>query len=144
MHREHRERGLLRPLVLPALLLGSLALGAVACASGGERADRADRDVLTQDEIQAEGDRIRTALEAVEQLRPQFLRTRPAGTIMGRQADPVRVYVDGVHWGDPRSLAQLRVEEVIEIRYVRPTDAQTRFGLDHSSGAIEVRTARRE
>lgn len=133
----------MRPVILPALLLGSLALGAAACASGGERAERTDRDVLTQEEIQAEGDRIRTALEAVEQLRPQFLRIRPAGTIMGRQADPVRVYVDGVHWGEARTLAQLRVEEVVEIRYVRPQDAQTRFGLDHSSGAIEVRTTRR-
>jgi hypothetical protein len=124
-----------------ALLTGTLVAGA-ACATGGERA-ASPTGVLEAEEIRAAGPQIRTAYDAVEQLRPQFLRTRANPTVGGRRVDPVRVYVNGTLWGDPESLVRIRAEEVVRIRYIRPADAQTRFGMDHGSGALEVSTTGR-
>jgi hypothetical protein len=124
-----------------ALLTGTLIAGA-ACATGGERTG-GSTGVLEAEEIRAAGPQIRTALDAVEQLRPQYLRTRANPTVGGRRVDPVRVYVNGTLWGDPDSLTRIRAEEVVRIRYIRPSDAQTRFGMDHGSGALEVSTSAR-
>jgi hypothetical protein len=123
------------------LLMGALALGA-ACATGGERAGGSGA-VLDAAEIQAAGPQIRTAYDAIEQLRPQFLRTRANPTVGGSRLDPVRVYVDGTPWGEPESLRSMRAEEVVRIRFIRPNDAQTRYGLNHGSGALEVTTSGR-
>jgi hypothetical protein len=124
-----------------SLLMAALVLSA-ACATGGERAAGSGA-VLEAAEIEAAGPQIRTAFDAVEQLRPQFLRTRANPTVGGTRLDPVRVYVDGTPWGDPESLRNLRAEQVVRVRYIRPSDAQTRFGGNHGSGALEVTTTGR-
>lgn len=123
-------------------LMATLALGA-ACATGGERASGPSGNVLEAEEIQAAGGHIVTALDAVENLRPQFLRTRASATVAGRRVDPIQVYVNTTRWGGPEALARIRANEVVRIRFIRPSDAQQRFGFDHGSGAIEVTTVGR-
>jgi hypothetical protein len=124
------------------LLTASLGLGAACATTEAERTSTGG-NLLEAAEIEAAGPQIRTALDAVELLRPQFLRTRANPTVGGRRVDPVQVYVNGTSWGGPESLSRLRAEEVVRIRYIRPTDAQTRFGMDHGSGAMEVTTTAR-
>jgi hypothetical protein len=126
------------------LLLGlmvGLVVGPTGCASAsGGGARSGSRDVLDASEIEAAGGQIRTAMDAVEQLRPHFLRTRANATmgVTTRLVDPIVVYVDGVRRGGTPELARIPAEQVLRIRYVRPSDAQTRYGLDHGSGVIEV------
>lgn len=115
----------------------------VACATAGERSATTSRDVLGAEEIREAGSQLRTALDAVEQLRPHFLRSRanPTAGVGARRVDPVVVYVNGTSWGGPEALSRIRVGEVGTIRFVRPSDAQTRYGMGHGSGAIEVTLA---
>lgn len=124
------------------LLLGALGAGAACATAGPERAGPAGA-TLEAEEIQAAGSHIRTAHDAVQHLRPQYLRTRASPTVHGRPADPIRVYVNGTLWGSVQALERIRAEEVVRIRYYRPSDAQQRFGMDHGSGAIEVVTVGR-
>lgn len=121
------------------LMVLAFTLG--GCATAGERTQRTgSRDLLTAAEIQERGTAVETAYEAVQQLRPHFMRERsnPTMGVGAARVDPVRVYVNGVQRGGVQELERIRIEEVVSIRYVRPTDAQTRYGMDHGSGAIEV------
>ena len=124
-----------------AVLLAALVLPACASA-GGSASDgpRRSRDVITQAEIVELGPQILTAMDAVQQLRPHFLRERTNPTVGGgaAQSDPVVVYVNGIRRGGIRELTGIRANQVESIRYIRPTDAQTRFGNNHGSGALDV------
>ncbi len=123
-----------------ALALAFTGACATAGTSGGPAGS--SRDTLERDEIAAEGGQIRTAYDAVEQLRPQFLRNRPNATVGVGAAtvEPVVVYVDGIQRGGVAELRNIPIERVLRIHYVRPTDAQTRYGIGHGSGVIEVTT----
>ena len=123
------------------LALVLMAVTVAACASGGERTARSgSRDVLTAEEIAAQGAAIQNAYQAVEQLRPHFFRVRsnPTMGVGAARVEPIVVYVNGVRRGGVNELNRILVGELESIRYVRPTDAQTRYGMGHGSGALEV------
>jgi hypothetical protein len=92
----------------------ALALAAGGCATAPERDRPASRDVLRAEEIQAAGGQIRTAYDAVEQLRPHFLRRRATPTIRGSAVDPIVTYLDGIRLGTLRDLATVRADAVVE------------------------------
>lgn len=120
-------------------VLGVLLLA--GCATGGAPGIRpGSGDTIEADEIQAAGAEIQTAYDAVERLRPRFLRERanPTAGVAANRVDPVVVYVNGVRRGGVAELRRIRAAQVERIHYVRPTDAQTRYGNNHGSGAIEV------
>ena len=78
------------------------------------------------------------ALEALQQLRPEFLNP-VAGGYGGSQVLTPTVIVDGVHRGGIEMLRTLRLGEVVSMRYYRSLDATTRFGPGHSGAVIDVR-----
>lgn len=121
---------------LPALAVALLA----ACATGASSGRSSSGDTLTAEEIQREAPDLQTAYDAVERLRPRYLRERanPTAGIGANRVDPVVVYVNGIRRGGVDELRRIRIAEVASIHYVRPTDAQTRYGNNHGSGAIEV------
>jgi outer membrane cobalamin receptor len=51
---------------------------------------------------------------------------------------PVRVYVNGILRGGIAQLRDTPVNSVERIRYLRPADATTRYGLNQAGGVIEV------
>ena len=122
------------------LLLASL--GFVACAGAGTQS-RSSRqlDVLTRDEIAQAG--VGTALEAVEQLRPQFLRPRGGASIRdgGTQAPP-QVFLDGLEIGGPERLRDIPAAIILDIRYSPNRDTEVRLGSGQYGGVIRVRTIR--
>jgi hypothetical protein len=122
------------PIVLGVLLLAG-------CATAGSSGARpGSGDTLEAEEIQAAGAEIQTAYDAVERLRPRFLHVRanPTVGLAASRADPVVVYINGIRRGGVAELRRIRAALVERIHYVRPTDAQTRYGNNHGSGAIEV------
>ncbi len=125
---------MIRSLALPALLI--MLLGFAACAPAGETRT-AQRGPLTSDEIREAG-LSGTALEAVQHLRPQWLRTRSGGGI--------RVYVDGSRVSQNTSgLAGISVQQVGRIERMSASEATTRYGTvagGHPEGAIIVTSAR--
>lgn len=83
----------------------------------------------------------RNALEVIQSLRPNFLIPRPSGSLRNPTPVSIKVYVDGVPRGGPEALAVIPVNLLVEIQYLKGTDATTRFGINHESGAILVKTS---
>jgi len=82
------------------------------------------------------------AMEALNQLRPEFLNPVPGG-YGGSQVLTPTVVINGVHRGGIEMLRDLRLAEVLSMRYYRSLDATTRFGPRHTGAVIDV-TLRRD
>ena len=122
-----------RLLALPLL---TLVFYACAAASGG--GSGGSSSVITAEEI--EPLTVTTAYEVVQRLRPQWLNRRSTPTMANPDgAEPV-VYLDGMRAGDLDELRRIRAERVTRMEYMRPSDATSRFGTNHTGGAILVTT----
>ena len=121
-------------VVLPTLLVALL----VGCTATGNRAPRSGRDLLTRADLEASLQV--NAYEAIRQARPNWLRTRGTNSIYAN--NPIMVYVDGTRSGGVESLQAIPVMAIERMRFYDATEAQSRFGLNHTNGAIEVITRR--
>ena len=124
----------IRHLYLIAL---AAVLGCAAAGSGSSGARR-EPNLITEQEIA--GARVSNAYDAVERLRPLFLRSRGKTSITTPGTQYATVYVDGVRYGDLSSLRNIQVNHVLEIRYYNGAEAGSRFGLQNTAGVIEVKT----
>lgn len=81
-----------------------------------------------------------SAYDVIEQHRSFWLRRRGRNSI--RNPNPIRVYLDGSgsSYGTVAVLRDIPADDVESIEYYDATEAQTRFGLDNSNGAILVNT----
>lgn len=122
-----------RGVVLPALVL-VLA----GCTATGGSTTRSSRDTLTR--VDLENTMQVNAFDAVRQARPHWLRIRGPNSI--NLDNPIRVYVDGVRAGGVEALESIPVISIERMRFYDATEAQARFGLNHTNGAIEVITRR--
>ncbi len=121
----------------------ALFLLSTACASGstGEaRVPRSDRSVLNSSEIASSSGT--TAYDVISQLRPQFLRSRGISTIASPAPASAIVYVDDMAFGGIESLRTIDAHSLLRVEYMNAADATTKFGTDHTSGAILVFTKR--
>jgi hypothetical protein len=73
-------------------------------------------------------------LDALQALRPRFLASRgPDGTRL-----PV-VYLDGVRMlGGTAELRTIQTDHVSQVRYLSASEANLRYGMGHTAGAIVV------
>ena len=137
-----------------ALLLALLGLGTLAAPpevrAQGETVKH-ERDLITQAEITERALDAKNAYDIVRRLRPHFLRQRSVGAIekplnndgsrnTAAMKTDIQVYVNGIRRGGTGSLRELSRDAVVDIFYLGPSDATTRFGTGHESGAILVRT----
>jgi hypothetical protein len=150
------------PMKIRSLLpLASVVLLASACATGGAArtsgdgggssaqadrttsADGAPRVRRNPNMIVAEELRDvphGNLFDVVSAMRPEWLRT--SGTsVSGGGA--IVVYVDGSRVGPPIALRQVPTSQARRLTYYSPTEAQARFGVGHSNGAIQVETGNR-
>ena len=118
------------------LLLVSIVPMLSACASAGAGSGEGSRnpDVLLAEEIETQN--FTNALEAVQRLRPQWMRRRGAGP------DPIMVYVDGVRFGESNDLQSIPISNVERLEWVDASTATQRWGTGNTAGAIAV-TSRR-
>lgn len=117
--------------------LAGVLLAAMACAGGpAPGTPTRELDVITAEELKAQ---TGTARQAIERLRPRFLRVRGPSTISSPEADRIVVYVDNARMGGVDVLDQLRAEDITEIRYLGSADATSRYGIGHSAGAIVIK-----
>ena len=114
------------------LVLALVAVTAACSAKPTSTKSRADRSVLSIDEIATSG--AQDAYTAVSALRPHWLSTR--GTSSIRQPETVRVYLDGNLMGGPDFLRQIATSSINAIRHMDALEATQRYGLDHGAGAI--------
>ncbi len=111
----------------------AMALGASACASGGGGGRQLRLwNVITFEEL--DGLDVANCHEAIQRLRPAWLRTRPRRGMPG-------VVLNGVPLrADFHALGGIQINGVQEIRFLSALDATTRFGRGYMNGAILVTT----
>ncbi len=116
-------------------------LGATGCASaGGSGGSSGSRNHIPQEELADPSLQSLSAFQAIQRLRPRWLRSRASGS-SGTQNLPV-VYFNGSRYGDTSSLQSLRVSDIAEMRYINARDATTRFGTGVTGGVIAIESKR--
>ncbi|HET9984868.1 MAG TPA: hypothetical protein VFQ38_14820 [Longimicrobiales bacterium] len=130
------------PLAALALALVLAACGGATRQAGETSADKAaprhSRTSLSADELVATN--ASSAFDAVERLRPEFLRPRGTSSLSTGAPDLPAVFLDGIHAGGLEMLRALRPTEIELIRFVSAADATTRYGTGYPGGVIEVVT----
>lgn len=112
----------------------------IAVTPAAAFAQKKQRDVITNEEIAASGQRDLDLLQAIKGLRPHFLELpRGPRTLGGGAIMPIVVVVDGRR-GEGDALSQLRAIDAKEVRYLDPTKSQNEYGISANSGAIVVKT----
>lgn len=109
-----------------------------ACAHGGTQRTQRDPNLITSDEIA----RITAtnAYDAVQMLRPSFLRARGVPSTTSGMPDLAVVYLDGMKMGDVGQLQRIPTVGIVSIRYINAIEANQRYGRGHEGGAILVDT----
>ena len=122
----------MRPIMVTlAILLLS------ACATSGAKgtSSRADRNVITAEEISQSTEH--NAYNVIRVLRPGMLVTR--GNTSITHNDPgIVVFLDGQRFGDLSSLQGIEASSLKEIRYLTASQAQARFGTGYPQGVISL------
>ncbi len=95
-------------------------------------------NVITKDEILAS--HVFSAYEAINLLRPNYLRSHGPTTISGGDTGYPKVYLNHILYGNIDSLRAMDVSSIREIRYYNGAEASSKFGMNNVSGAIEVIT----
>ncbi len=114
-----------------------------ACASstqGGTTRSRSSRAPISTEELTALPTGY-TAFDAVQRLRPRWLRPRGPASFSGNA--PVIVFMDNVRAGGVDILTSIPLERVNTIRFFDAADATNRWGTGLAGGAIEVLTTGR-
>jgi len=118
------------------IILGVAAVLSAACASSPVAASTGSRYLVTEDELVNVVDR--SAYEALQQLRPTFLRSRDPQTPSHQNSTPIAVFVDGGRTEGVEALRSIRASTVREMRFYEPAEANTKFGTGHNGGVIAV------
>lgn len=122
------------------VLLALLAIAWPGSAAAQGEKKTYPRNVITREEIKDRAPDAKTALDVVQRLRPQFLRTRPSGSVQSQNTVPIKVYVDGSLRAGIVALREIQSHAVVEIVYLNGGDAMMEFGREHENGAIKVKT----
>lgn len=130
------------PIVTTRHLVAVALLALTACAqpSGTQRTVTRDPHLITLEEL-ANVDAA-NLFDAVNRLRPQFLRSRGVTSLQDPSPQTAVVYLDGQRVGRIEFLERMSPLGVFSVRYMPPVDASSRYGLNHEGGAILVSTRR--
>jgi hypothetical protein len=114
---------------------------AVACGSAPTQivtGAPGHRDVLFDAEIQTGKMPGMNVYDLIAHLRPEFLRSRGANSVRNATPPTAVVYLNGMRYGSLEQMKSLSADGVFQIQYLSAADAQTRFGMDHTGGAILI------
>ena len=125
--------------MLNSRLLITLATAAVlagGCATSPAASSGGSRYVITETELA--NVREQSAHEALQELRPTFLRSRDPVTPTHQDPTPIAVFINGGRTEGIEVLRTVRANTVKEMRFYEPQEANTRFGTGHNGGVIAV------
>jgi hypothetical protein len=124
----------MRTLAIAAAAL--LTLG--GCGPKSHHVTPPDRNLITADEIAKSN--ATNAYEAVERLRPAFLRTRGSQSLQNQEPPTAMIYVDGMRYGPLQTLSSVPAMGIVSIQYLNAIEATQRFGFGNEGGAIMITT----
>jgi outer membrane cobalamin receptor len=121
------------------ILIVLSAVTLIGCASSGTAGTGESRssNIITREEIAATS--MGNMADVIQQLRPQFLRSR-GRTSINLPTDQIAVYMDDVHMGTTAVLNTIGANGVQRVEFIRGPDTGFRFGLDHQAGVIHIIT----
>jgi hypothetical protein len=121
-----------------------------ACASGGSATRVASpsrqRNLITRSELAEVA--ANNAFDAIRTLRPEYLRNEsrpdlgaPGSTITNPHSRTPDVYLDERNYGpDLTVLSSISVQSISEIRHLSASEAQSKWGVGHLGGVIQIIT----
>jgi len=118
------------------LLVCSVVLLATSCAVASQSGDGNSRSQTRLSHADLENTSELTLYDAIQRLRPRWL--RPRGTNSARGPARIVVYLNNVRVGGVSYLHDLAVESVQEVSFINASDATTRWGIGVAGGVILV------
>lgn len=127
-----------------ALLMLTMVL---ACSGANpSTSNPQQRNLLSREEITGSG--LTNLHEAIQRLRPQFLRGRGSSGISSNfdaecrcyRPDVPEVYMDRARLGTLDVLKSINVEQVRQVQFITGPDTNFQFGLNHPGGVIHIIT----
>ena len=79
------------------------------------------------------------AYDLISFARPVWLRGSVFNSINFKKTSYPYVYVNGTRYGHMLSLKSIYIVNIYKIEFIRAIDATTRFGADHTGGAIFIK-----
>lgn len=122
----------------PFGLLGNMAVvmvlvGAGACASSGASgASATSRVVITGEQLLATNQS--NLYQALQNLRPQWLRSRGSATLSG--PTEVMLFVNEAPYGTVNDLSGIPIDAVQDIRFLNASEAGSRYGTAAGAGGL--------
>ncbi len=106
-------------------------------------AQRSPSNVLTAEDIVQAKSVITTAYDAVERLRPRWLRPHDLARLPGKSGDPLRVatvqvYLNDFNVGDVDYLKMIPAGTIREMRWLSQNETSARYGPTDGQTAIVV------
>lgn len=134
----------MRRLLLRALLLLVVISGSALAQKRG------DRSLITRVDLDEQGNGLVTAQDAIQRLRPNWLRppmgrNAPAGMLDGLgdrdgTAKEAILYIDEVRQPNLEALRTVPAAKVLEMKYLDQNRAVQMLGPGHEAGAILITT----
>ena len=121
-----------------------LALALVQTTASAQK--KGDRNLITRLDIDEGGTGLVTAYDAVQRLRPNWLRPSfgkiaVASTSSDQEnATTPRVYINDVRQQAPEDMRTVRIARVTEIKFLEQSRAVQMMGPGHEAGAILITT----
>ena len=81
-----------------------------------------------------------SAYDLIRRLRPEYLMSRGATSILLNVSETPEVYIDGVRRGGVEELQGLPASEVFDVRYYPVSSVPVSVSGNHPAGVIVVRT----
>jgi hypothetical protein len=130
------------PMMRRLITAGVIAVAQLACYSGAarSRAPLTSRNYVSAAEMAAQP--TGSLYEALQRLRPEFLRSRGVTTFAGgviEEGLPI-VYCDHMRLGGLEWLRNIPASDVVEVRFLSAGEAQFRYGNGHQGGVIDIVT----
>lgn len=113
-----------------------------ACASSGGSGTSRSSALISTEEIEGLPG-LQTAYEAIEQLRPNWLRSRGSVSLQApAEASYPMVFMNGRRMGDMNMLRSIPITDVGTARFLSAREATTLHGTGYPAGIIDISTRR--
>ncbi len=121
-----------------ALLIAILFLTGCGSSKSGIKKSNYDRHLITLEEI--ERTTGSTAYDLILKLRPFWIRGRgPRSINRNTEAQYPMIYLNGQKFGNIDTLSEITNTNITEIKFLSPSDATIRYGVNHGGGAILIK-----
>lgn len=119
----------------PVTTAGQQTANASASSATAPSKTKNDRNLLVTADL-TEPQQQLSAYEVVQQLRPNWLHGSGAMTTGSRG---LTVFMDGTNYGSLSTLKDVRMYELIDIKYLSASEASNRYGTGYEGGVLLAR-----